>query len=599
MSTHSLALTQPNFTFVATTPIRVTVPANRHAWIQYRVTNKSEVTRTLTMAPIPNVVQHTDDSSQCSNPFILAPNQSCLLTLFVNGATQKAEFIRWQTGFLLSDPALASRVSQQKACVGSEGPKDPKRLEPSETFNVFNKAIAVLEAASGEHCPGGIKTHMILSKNLLKTNENNALSGPEKISVALVDTIAELVASEQIKPFLMKQLKHCLPNVAACIALPPVKIIAAITSAMEPVIQKEFTKMASEVSKWHETHLAEPHPLSSHLDGLAEFLAFTKIINLPGEVPKALMAIDAHHVNHFLHEHFFDEIKKVIPVDFKKEIMTLDLTLTTQADGLEVPPQLVKTCPPDLSMPVLNNANMLHLSATPQGTGLDGARLGQFGLFTSGGPTDGLIGYFGLSAEDVHRPVETMIEEIKVAPAQAAGGSGGGGGAASVKTDEPMKTSPDKRDDTGNAAAFVLDSPPPELPKWSDNVYCNVQFLHPHPKPMTADELSACISKREIEWRKEPSYLKEYEGLDAVTVRARAVIARTPDSGKEHVSRQCAKGQVMVQDYIGENICALRKQMWCCLITAKPGNCLANCSSSRFFNTSIFEGMMAPKQRTF
>jgi len=89
----SFASTEATFSLVANTPTSITVPANRHAIVQYKVTNNTAVTRTLTMAPIPNVTQLTNDPSQCSNPFTLAHNQSCNLTLYVEGSLQKSHYV--------------------------------------------------------------------------------------------------------------------------------------------------------------------------------------------------------------------------------------------------------------------------------------------------------------------------------------------------------------------------------------------------------------------------------------------------------------------------------------------------------------------------
>ena len=88
----SVASFQATLSLVANTPTAITVPANRHAFIQYKVTNNTAVTRTFTMLPIPNVTQLTSDNSQCTNPFTLANNQSCNLTLYVEGALQNANY---------------------------------------------------------------------------------------------------------------------------------------------------------------------------------------------------------------------------------------------------------------------------------------------------------------------------------------------------------------------------------------------------------------------------------------------------------------------------------------------------------------------------
>lgn len=80
------ASSETKFILVATTPTKIIVPANRHTYIQYKVTNNTTITRTLTIKPIPYIVQTTADSSQCANPFVLAPGQSCKLTLLVDGS---------------------------------------------------------------------------------------------------------------------------------------------------------------------------------------------------------------------------------------------------------------------------------------------------------------------------------------------------------------------------------------------------------------------------------------------------------------------------------------------------------------------------------
>jgi hypothetical protein len=90
--TSCFAKSQPTFSLVATTPTSIVVPENRHTYVQYKVTNNTGVTRTLTMQPIPNVTQVTKDSSQCSNPFTLSRNQSCYLTLYIDGAVLDSNY---------------------------------------------------------------------------------------------------------------------------------------------------------------------------------------------------------------------------------------------------------------------------------------------------------------------------------------------------------------------------------------------------------------------------------------------------------------------------------------------------------------------------
>lgn len=81
----SYASDEAKFSLVANTPTNITVPVNRNAYVQYQVTNNTTITRKLTMVAIPNVVQVTLDRSQCSNPFVLSPGQSCKLTLYIDG----------------------------------------------------------------------------------------------------------------------------------------------------------------------------------------------------------------------------------------------------------------------------------------------------------------------------------------------------------------------------------------------------------------------------------------------------------------------------------------------------------------------------------
>ncbi len=87
------ASTQAIFSLDAKTPTTITVPANPRAFVQYVLKNNTTVQRTLTMQPIPNVTQRSDDSSECSYPtFTLAPGQSCKLTLYVDGESLNASY---------------------------------------------------------------------------------------------------------------------------------------------------------------------------------------------------------------------------------------------------------------------------------------------------------------------------------------------------------------------------------------------------------------------------------------------------------------------------------------------------------------------------
>lgn len=76
----------PIFSIIPTTPTTISLPVNGAVTVQYRVTNQTAITRTLTIKPIQGVSQTTVGAGVCASPFTLAPNQSCLLTLIVNGS---------------------------------------------------------------------------------------------------------------------------------------------------------------------------------------------------------------------------------------------------------------------------------------------------------------------------------------------------------------------------------------------------------------------------------------------------------------------------------------------------------------------------------
>lgn len=67
-------------------PPSVSVTPITNAYVLYTVTNQSHKSHTLTMNPIPGITQITTDGN-CSNPFTLSSQQSCTLTLLVNGSS--------------------------------------------------------------------------------------------------------------------------------------------------------------------------------------------------------------------------------------------------------------------------------------------------------------------------------------------------------------------------------------------------------------------------------------------------------------------------------------------------------------------------------
>lgn len=76
----------PLWTFTPLTATTVSLPANGHVTVQYRVTNQSNKTRELRLRPLPAVTQVTTGPGVCGESFILAPQASCTLSLRVDGA---------------------------------------------------------------------------------------------------------------------------------------------------------------------------------------------------------------------------------------------------------------------------------------------------------------------------------------------------------------------------------------------------------------------------------------------------------------------------------------------------------------------------------
>ena len=114
------AATQPKFTIIPTTATSLSMQSTDVATVQYVVTNKTKITRTLTMAPIKNgITQITGGSGGCGNPFILANNQSCVLTIQISAAllpvgrtSNPVKICKTITGTNTPDPFLCSQTSQ-------------------------------------------------------------------------------------------------------------------------------------------------------------------------------------------------------------------------------------------------------------------------------------------------------------------------------------------------------------------------------------------------------------------------------------------------------------------------------------------------------
>ncbi|USQ15284.1 hypothetical protein J2N86_15085 (plasmid) [Legionella lytica] len=74
----------PLFSLIPLTNNHITVPVNGVKIIKYQVTNHSKKTHTLIMQPITGISQISTPGN-CSNPLILGSQQSCILSLQING----------------------------------------------------------------------------------------------------------------------------------------------------------------------------------------------------------------------------------------------------------------------------------------------------------------------------------------------------------------------------------------------------------------------------------------------------------------------------------------------------------------------------------
>ena len=72
------------WTIQPVTPTNITISKNEYKIVQYIVTNQTKSVKTLSMKPIQGVTQDKSPGN-CANPFALNHNESCLLTLTING----------------------------------------------------------------------------------------------------------------------------------------------------------------------------------------------------------------------------------------------------------------------------------------------------------------------------------------------------------------------------------------------------------------------------------------------------------------------------------------------------------------------------------
>jgi len=82
---HAVEAGSPVWTFTPLTATTISVPTTSSATVQYQVTNQSRKSHTLVMNNITGISQDTSPG-KCANPFTLGYQQSCILTLTVDGS---------------------------------------------------------------------------------------------------------------------------------------------------------------------------------------------------------------------------------------------------------------------------------------------------------------------------------------------------------------------------------------------------------------------------------------------------------------------------------------------------------------------------------
>jgi 6-phosphogluconolactonase (cycloisomerase 2 family) len=127
---------QPKFNIipVAGSITSLLLPNNFTETVSYQVTNQTKILRTLTMVPIAGVSQVATGASACPNPFTLAPQQTCTLTLVINGSQVPASGIK-------GGPVICKTKS------ANDPSPDPMLCSQPSTANVL--AVSVTNA--GQH----------------------------------------------------------------------------------------------------------------------------------------------------------------------------------------------------------------------------------------------------------------------------------------------------------------------------------------------------------------------------------------------------------------------------------------------------------------
>jgi len=150
---------QAKFSIIPTSDsiVILLLPRNFTETVRYQVTNQTKITRALTMVPISGVSQITTDVGACANPFTLSQQQTCTLTLALDGSKlpsagissgpivckTKAPSDPSPDPFLCSQPAVGNALAVSITTIGQYA-YVANQLDNSVSFCHVNPATGFL-----------------------------------------------------------------------------------------------------------------------------------------------------------------------------------------------------------------------------------------------------------------------------------------------------------------------------------------------------------------------------------------------------------------------------------------------------------------------
>jgi hypothetical protein len=175
VSNLAYATTQPKFTLTPITPTTISLQSIDVKTVKYIVTNKTKITRTLTMEQIQGVSQNTSLSGACANPFTLATNQSCTLVLNISGSTSPNLFN--------AGPKICKTINEQN------NTPDPFLCSQPSLNNTLN--VTVLPTASITSSPKLLVLSADSGIGTIRVTNNSTSITANNISAQISDTVLE------------------------------------------------------------------------------------------------------------------------------------------------------------------------------------------------------------------------------------------------------------------------------------------------------------------------------------------------------------------------------------------------------------------------